>query len=257
MIILLYNIILNKMPSKSSSKSKPTSNRVDGIQDYYGIMPASFKTKYHNPCYSDHGINIPARILVIGSSGSGKSTLALEIIRRMQDTFSLIVLCVKCADEPLYNYLRSKIKPESIQVFENGVIPPIREYADYDGQILFIFDDLVNERRQEPIIEYYIRGRKAAKGITMMYLSQTYYGIPKTIRLQANYVFVKKIQSIKDLNMMMRDYSLNLSKEELLQLYQYCTDAISNFMFIDLETTPEKRFRKNFQQVFDIPIEGG
>jgi hypothetical protein len=236
---------------------KKNIKNTDGIKDYYGIMPTSFKTNYHNPCFDDHGLKIPARVLVIGSSGSGKSTLALEIIHRMKDTFSLIVLCVKCADEPLYCFLRSKLKPESIQVFENGVIPPISDYKDYDGQILMIFDDLVNEKKQQPIIEYFIRGRKAAKGITMMYLSQTYYGIPKTIRLQANYVFVKKIQSIKDLNMMMRDYSLNLSKTELLALYEHCTDSIQSFMFIDLESPPETRFRKNFKQVFHIPLTGG
>lgn len=239
-------------------KVKPAP-KGEGIPNYYEVMPKSFIPQYHNPHYEQHQMKIPSRMLIIGSSGSGKTQLALEIIRQMKDTFGLLVLCVKNPDEPIYNFLRSKLKPEDVQVYEGGNVPDVKDFKDVDTQILIIFDDLVNEPKkvQEKITNFYIYGRKAGKnnkGITCMYLSQSYFGIPKVIRLQANYVFLKKISSLRDLHMMMRDHNLNLTKQQLTQLYQHCTDSIQNFMMIDLEALPENRFRKNFDIVFDIPI---
>lgn len=244
------------MPPKAKSKNK---NEGGGVPNFYETMPKAFIPQYHNPKFDDHKLKIPGRYLIIGSSGSGKTLLAVEIIRRMKDTFGLLVLCVKNADEPLYNYLRSKLKPEDVQVYEGGEVPDVKDFKDVDCQILCIFDDLLNEPKkvQEKIVNYFIFGRKGGKnnkGITSMYLSQSYFGIPKTIRLQANYVFLKKIASLRDLYMLMRDHNLNLTKQELTQLYQYCTDSLENFMLIDLECPPETRFRKNFDEVFHIPI---
>jgi hypothetical protein len=69
--------------------------------------------------------------------------------------------------------------------------------------------------------------------------------VPKIIRLQANYVILRKIQSTRDLNMLLKDTSLGMSSEELIQLYEHCVgNSITDFLFIDLENA-EKPFRKN------------
>ena len=244
------------MPKKKETKKEGVK---DGINNWYEIMPESFIPKYHNPTYEEHGLKHPARMLIVGASGSGKTQLAAEILKRMKDTYGLLVICVKNADEPIYNFIRSKLKPEYVEVHEGGIVPPISKYKDIDSQVLMIFDDLVNEPKkvQEQIGNYFIYGRKGAKnnkGISLMYISQSYFGIPKLCRLQSNYIFLKKISSMRDLGMMMRDHNLNMTKEELIKLYQYCTDDICNFMMVDVDAPPEHRFRKNFTQVFDIPI---
>lgn len=230
-----------------------------GADNWYEIMPSSLIPTYHNPCFEDHKLKIPGRYILCGSSGSGKTNLAMTIINKMQDTFALIVLCVKNADEPIYNYLRSKLKPEYIEVYEGGDVPEVEQYKDFDGQMLIIFDDLVNEgkKTQQKIINYFIYGRKGClnnQGITSMYLTQSYFGVPKPIRLQANYIFFKKISSIRDISYIMKDHAISLSKEEMLNLYNYCTETISDFMLVDLEAPVNNRFRKNFDQVFDIPM---
>ena len=79
----------------------------DELTDFYKKIPADLKTKYNNPNYKKHLMNIPFRALIVGGSGSGKTTLVLEIISRMKKTFGLIVLCCKSSDEPLYNLLKS------------------------------------------------------------------------------------------------------------------------------------------------------
>jgi len=245
--------------TKSKKTETKGSEKEGAIKNWYKVMPESFITKYHNPTLHEHGIKHPSRMLIIGASGSGKTQLAAEILHRMKDTFGLLVICVKNQDEPIYNFIRSKLKPEYVEVHEGGIVPPVSKYKDVDSQILIIFDDLVNEGKkvQEIIGNYFIYGRKGAKnnkGITCMYIAQSYFGIPKICRLQASYVFLKKIASLRDLNMMMRDHNLGLSKEELFSLYNYCTDEISNFMLVDVDAPPEHRFRKNFDEVFTIPV---
>lgn len=229
------------------------SNKPDELKQWYKILPKSFKPQYENPSYETCHIAHVFRACIIGGSGSGKTTLVMEIIHRMKNTFALIVLCVKNADEPLYNFLKSKLKPEDLHIYENGEIPPLDKYKDFEGQILMIFDDLVNEKNQRPIIEWFIRGRKIAKGVSMIYLSQSYFAIEKTIRIQCNYIMLKKLSSTKDLTAILKDFSLGLTKEELLTLYEYATREKTDFLMVRIDNKPEERFCKNFLEIIAIP----
>lgn len=220
---------------------------------WYDILPKSFKPKYENPCFDKHRMKIPFRACVIGGSGSGKTTLVMEMIHRMKDTFGLIILCVKNASEPLYEFLKSKLKPEDLHIYEDGNVPPLSKYADEDYQILMIFDDLVNEKDQRPIIEWFIRGRKIAKGVSMVYLSQSYFGLEKTIRLQCNYIMLKKLSSTRDLTAILKDHSLGLEKEELLALYEYATREKTDFLMLDNEADTSEKYRKCFLEIIPVP----
>ena len=223
------------------------------MKEWYKILPKSMTPQYHNPCFNRHLMKIPFRACIIGGSGSGKTTLVLELVHRANDTFGLIVLCVKNADEPLYNFLKSKLKPEQLHIYENGEIPPLEKYAKEETQILMIFDDLVNEKNQKPIIEWFIRGRKLAEGVSMIYLSQSYFQMPKTIRIQCNYIMLKKLSSTKDLKAILRDFSLGLEPEELMTLYKYATEDKKDFLMVDMETEAENRFRKCFLDIIPVP----
>ena len=241
---------------KTPAKKKKEDNNT--IKNWYEIIPSSFKTTYNNPSYENCYLKHPFRMLIVAQSGGGKTATATDIIYRLQNTYAKIILCIKHADEPLYNYLRSKIKPECVEVYENGVIPPVSQFKDFEGQALIIFDDLVNEgrRTQDAIKEYYIRGRKGCKnnaGISMMYLTQSYYAVPKTIRIQCNYIILKKLNSTKDLVMIMKDFSLGLEKEELIDLYKYCTEDFTSFLLVDIDVPPEQRFRQGYFNVIPIP----
>ena len=221
----------------------------DIIQNWYSKIPKKLVPKYHNPNFSQHRIKIPARVLVCAQSGGGKTNLMMEIIHRMSGTFELIILCVKTSQEPLYTWLKMKLDPEQLHIYENGVIPKIEDYKSFKGQILVIFDDLVNEKKaQEPITEWFIRGRKLAGGTTMFYLTQSYFKTPKTIRVNCNIIMLKKLSSIRDLNMILGDYNLGVGKQKMLDLYH---KAIQNngFLFIDIDAPEEERFRKNFKEI--------
>ena len=59
-----------------------------------------------------HKINLPFKMLIVGSSGSGKTQTLMNILKIMNGTFHNISIITKNKDEPLYNYLEEISKPK-------------------------------------------------------------------------------------------------------------------------------------------------
>lgn len=220
------------------------------ISNFYNLIPEDLKKKYHNPNFLNHLIKIPARLLIIGGSGSGKTNVAMEIIHRMSGTFEKIVICCKSKAEPLYEFLETKISPEHLEIYE-GIenVPPVDKYKG-TGQMLIIFDDLVLDKNQAEIEQYFIRGRKIGGGITCIYLSQSYFKTPKTIRLQCNYLILKKLSSKRDLAQILNEFSLGKDIKELTALYKDATTNPLSFLMIDADAPEEMKFRKGFLEIY-------
>jgi hypothetical protein len=54
----------------------------------------------------------------------------------------------------------------------------------------------------------------------------------------------------------MNEYSLGVEKKQLKELYDTATTGNKqDFLLVDLEESPENRFRKNFNEIFDISPE--
>jgi ABC-type dipeptide/oligopeptide/nickel transport system ATPase component len=228
-------------------------NSKNEVGNIYKKIPKHLLPQYHNPNFENHKIKIPFRMTIVGSSGSGKTNVAVEILKRMNDTFGKITVVTKNADEPIYNFLKLKIHPDQLEVLEGIENIPDLDTYDPDFQHLIIFDDLVLEKNQKKIEEYFIRGRKIAKGLSMMYLTQSYYKTPKTIRLNSNYLILKKLSSKRDLNLILSEVNIGIKKEELFKLYKYCIDEnFTDFMLIDCDAPPESKFRKNFHEILSV-----
>jgi hypothetical protein len=241
------------MKNKKEDKKKDPN----AITNIYKKIPKSLIPKYHNPNFENHKLNHPFRMTVVGSSGAGKTNCAVEIIKRMNDTFGKITVVTKNADEPIYNFLKTKIPPDQFSIFEGIDNVPDLDSYDCDQQHLVIFDDLVLEKNQKKIEEYFIRGRKIACGISMMYLTQSYYKTPKTIRLNSNYLILKKLASKRDLNLILSEVNIGITKEQLMNVYKYCVcdGDFVNFMLIDCDAPNENKFRKNFLEIINLEDE--
>jgi hypothetical protein len=110
---------------------------------------------------------------------------------------------------------------------------------------------MVTDIKKHPIIsEYFIRGRK--KGASIMFLSQSYYNTPKIIRQNVNYVVILKLGGTRDINSLLREVSIGLTKEQLLEMYKEATKIKFDVMIINLEKSGNERYRKNFLQYFEI-----
>ncbi len=120
-------------------------------------------------------------------------------------------------------------------------------------QKLVIFDDMIADKDQQKIINYFIYGRK--QDISTFILSQSYYVITKTIRLQLSHLFLVKISGVRDLNMILKDTgSLGLDDDSLLKkMYNKATSTPMNFLKIDMNTSNlDKKFSINFNQFFKL-----
>lgn len=227
--------------------------------NFYKSIPDSLK-KNNTTFDKKTQMSLPYRGLIISYSGGGKTCLALSIFKyqSMSKLFTRIVVITRNADEDLYNYLKLKIPQNNLDIIEIREdkdvekIGPPEDYKSDDDKTytLMIFDDLMLLKNQKPIEEIYNRGRKF--NLCCLYLTQSYYKTPRTIRLNSNYIFLKKIQNTRDITHIMNEYSINIDKSKMLEMYRKCTSDFENFLMIDVGTTPDKMFRCNFDKIINI-----
>jgi len=209
--------------------------------------------KTDNPNYDLHHFDTPFRSLVVAPSGSGKSNFITNLISlfcKGKGTFDSIFIFCKSRDEPLYQFLGDKSKG-LIEVHEDlEKLPALNELKPSE-QTLIIFDDMVTDLKKHPIIsEYFIRGRK--RGASIMFLSQSYYNTPKIIRQNINYCVVLKLGGTRDVNSILRECSIGITKEQLLSMYKEATREKFDVFIINLEKSANERYRHNFLDYFQV-----
>lgn len=220
--------------------------------DWYKKIPKKYILKTHNPHYDRHHIKLPMRMIIAGNSGSGKTQTLLNLLHMMPNTFERVFIVTKCADEPLYNYLADKYKDQGVSVKEG-----LHELPDLDGMDktqnnLVVLDDMCNEnvKLQKPVCDFAIRCRK--KNCSLIYISQSYYQVPKLIRDNINYLILKQVSSMKNLTMICRECSLGIDKKQLKFIYDDATKDKQSFLLIDLEGEKDMRFRSNFDNYYEV-----
>jgi GTPase SAR1 family protein len=221
----------------------------NNVVNWYTKMPKTFLRKLPNPNYRRHHMEIPFRLLIVGSSGCGKTNLVYELIKRMSNTFDKIVICTKNKNELLYNFLSSKLKGDEISFYEGIESIPQPEAIHEDGNTtLVIFDDLCTAKDQRLIEDYFIRGRKL--DFCMIYCTQSYYGCPKKVRGNINYIILKKITQTRDIRSILEDCPIGLDKKNLERVYMNCIKGSkTDFCMIDCD---KMEIRKNFLEVVNI-----
>jgi len=217
--------------------------------NFYDIVKND--TNIINPNFKTHGIKLPFRSLICAPSGKGKTNQLMNLIVLMNNTFHKIIICVKSAEEPLYQHLIEKLG-KSVEVYENGVIPKLvdekankKDEATTEDkknsqnskkdvkklQTLIIFDDLMYDKSPE-ILQYYIRGRKF--GYSCVYISQTYWGAPIDIRKNSDYIFLGGGLLKKDIKQIINMYPVSISLDEFVEAYNEATKDNLDILLIDL-----------------------
>jgi ABC-type lipoprotein export system ATPase subunit len=225
------------------------------IVDWYKKMPKKYLLKSHNPHFDRHHIKLPFRMIIAGNSGSGKTQTLLNLLYNMPDTFERIFIVTKCKAEPLYEFLEDKLGEDGLSIKEGISELPDVDSLDKTQNNLIVLDDLVNEsaKAQRPIADYFIRARK--KNASIIYISQSFYAVPKLIRDNISYLIIKQVSSMKNLTMICRECSLGIDKKQLKRIYDDATDTKQSFMMIDLEADPKDRFRKDLDQIYELEEE--
>ena len=99
-----------------------------------------------------------------------------------------------------------------------------------------IADILSNKKLSPMVTELFIRGRKL--NISLVFITQSYFGVPKNIRLNSIHCFVIKISNKPEPPDIAFNHSSDIDFQDLMNLVIYTTLASDNF----------SRFRKNLLQ---------
>ena len=94
-----------------------------------------------------------------------------------------------------------------------------------------------------------IRGRKL--NISLVFITQLYFKVPKDVRLNTSHFFIAKIPNKRELQQIAINHSSGISTEDFINIYKECTAERYSFFVNDIMLTSNNplRFRKN---IFNI-----
>ena len=172
------------------------------FDDYSNENKRDYNSKW--PYIPDH----PHRILIVGGSGSGKTNALLNLINNQPD-INKMFLYAKDPYEAKYQYFISKREkvgldhfnyPKAFIEYSNDMQDVYKNTEDYNPgkkrRMLIVFDDMIpdmiNNKKLNPVVtELFIRGRKF--DISIVFITQLYFKVPKDVRLNSMHFFIMKI----------------------------------------------------------------
>ena len=223
------------------------------IRNMYEIVKKEEPTLLHraeNPNFAIHHINLPFRAIIVASSGSGKTNFLLNMISLFSQgrgTFSKIFITTKDA---LYNFLKKK--SDSIIISEGMSSLPKLDAKTFDKKenSLVVIDDLVLSKNMDSVCDYYVRCRKL--GVSVIFISQSFFKIPKIIRGNCSLVILLKMAGQRDCNLILSEFGLGVTKQQLINLYEHATLEKFSALVVDLEADKAHRFHKNFDEFLPV-----
>ena len=160
-------------------------------------------------------------MLIIEPSESGKTNEVLNLIQK-QDNDSLvdkIYLYVKDLSEPTYQFLIKKREndPSAFIEYSNTMDDIYNDVNDYNlkrkRKVLIVFDDMIadiitNKKFQTIIKELFIRYRKL--NISLVFITRSYFKLPKDARLNSTHYLIMKIHNRRELQRIAIDHSADI-----------------------------------------------
>ena len=174
----------------------------------------------------------PVKILIIVGSGSGKTNALLNLISQ-QDDIGKIYLYAKDSSEPKYQFLIEK--RENVQIKHLNYPKVFIERSntmDYDyentddynpnreREILIAFDDMIadimsKKKLQAVVKKLFIRCRKLI--ISLVFITQYYFSVPKDVRLNLTHYFIMKISNNRELRNIAINHSADIDHENFVK----------------------------------------
>ena len=108
--------------------------------------------------------------------------------------------------------------------YSNDMQDVYKNIEDYNPiknrKILIVFDDMIadmiNKKKFNPIVtELFIRGRKL--NISIVFITQSYFKVPKDVRLNSTHFFIMKIPNKRELQQIALNHSSDIDFKDALQ----------------------------------------
>ena len=138
--------------------------------------------------------------------------------------------------------------------YSNDMQDVYKNIEDYNPikkrKVLIIFDDMIadmiNNNKLNPIVTgLLIRGRKL--NISIVFIMQSYFKVPKDVRLNSTHFFIMKIPNKKELQQIALNHSSDIDFKDFMNIYKKSTKEPYSFLVNDttLPSDNPLKFRKN------------
>ena len=171
--------------------------------------------------------------MIIGGSGSGKANALLNL-KEEQDYVDKIYLYAKDLSEPKYEFWIRKSEDAGIKhlndpnafidcsIIMDDVYEDIDDYNPNREKKLIVFDDMIagimtNKKIQAIIKELFIRCRKL--NISLVFITQSSFSVPKDARLNSTHYLIMKINSKKELQNLAINHSPDIDYNDFMKIY--------------------------------------
>jgi len=197
---------------------------------------------------SKHHFLVPdCHYMIVAPTGGGKTNLLCNMLLRWMKYDSLTIYTIN-QNQKKYQML-SELFDDCLKLPEE-VIPV--EQLDDDTDKVVIFDDIkIDKKNMNMIKEYFSLSRN--KNCNSIYLTQSYYDVPKYIRRNTGCFILFNGLDNRDIHNISSDHCTSIGKEQFMKCYQLCCDNKYAFMVFhrDAKCVPEM-YRKGFDR-FYIP----
>ena len=105
---------------------------------------------------------------------------------------------------------------------------------------------MINDNKLNPIVtELFIIGRKL--NISIVFIAQSYFKVPKDVRLNSTHFFIMKIPNKRELQQIALNHSSDTDFKDFMNIYKKYTKEPYSFLVNDttLSSNDPLRFRKN------------
>ena len=151
----------------------------------------------------------------------------------------------KDLSKPKYEFLIKKCKNAGTKHLNNpnafiecstamdDVYENINDYnPSRKRKILIVFVDIIvdimtNEKFQAMIKELFIRCRKL--NISLVFITQSYFSVPKEVRLNSTHYLIMKINPRKELRNVAINHSANIDYKDFIKIYREYTKEPFSF----------------------------
>ena len=191
--------------------------------------------------------------ILCGPTGSGKTNALLNMIYDFL-TYSKIYVYANNSDQAVYEKLKhhldgiaekNDLEPGDLYHFGSKLseVVPL-DQMDKSKVNIVIFDDFVLAKDQSIIEDYWVRARH--KNCICFYLSQTYSGIPITIRRNTRLYMIWMASRGRDVGLIQSDVAPELDAKKFKKVFHEATKMPHNFLYVDRYAEPDKKYRTNF-----------
>ena len=131
--------------------------------------------------------------------------------------------------------------PKAFIEYSNDMHDVYKNIDDYnvdkDRKTLIVFDDMIadiikNKKLNSIVTELFIRGRKL--NISLVFITQSYFKVPKDVRLNTTHFLISKISNRRKLKQIAINHSSDISTKDFENIYGKCTAEPFRFLLVIL-----------------------